>query len=159
MSWLGQMASEIPSALSSIAGSAGSAASAAAPAAGLSASQLSSLPGWLDPSVVQGFGPGGGGSLSGVLGSLGAGAKNLFGGNNSLVNSLAGPLTGGLLGGGGGQSVPMQFPTLQHPQGQPVTPVTSPSVGNAGPLNSGVGLNPQLMRLIQMLSGGGGGLG
>lgn len=69
------------------------------------------------------------------------------------------PMVEGMFGGGGSPQ-PMQFPTLQHYQGQAAPPVTVPSVGNAGPLTGGpsgiTGLNPQLMRLIQMLQGGGG---
>ncbi len=59
---------------------------------------------------------------------------------------------------------PMEFPQLQHSPGQMVAPVGAPpSVGNAGPLSGGGmgggGMSPQLMKLIQMLSQGGGGIG
>ena len=133
MAGLASMASSALSSLGSAAGSAGAGAadagSAAAGAAG-----------------AAGSGSGG------TLGSL-------LSGGNPLFNSLAGNLTGSLFGGGGSPSAPMQFPQLQHPQGQPITPVTVPSVGNAGPLSGNAGISPQLMRLIQMLQGGGGSSG
>jgi hypothetical protein len=117
-------------------------------AAGLAASP--SLAG-ITPSMVTGASaaiPPSSGILSGLKGLM----------PNSL-SSLLDPLTQAKDLMGGSQSQPPQFPQLQHSQGQPVNPITSsPVPGLGGPLGAGAGLNPQLMKLIQMLSGGGGGL-
>ena len=139
-------------------GSAGGLSSGAL-ASGLAASPT--LAG-ITPSMVTGASAAIPGSSS-LLSSLGGSA---MGGLKSLSSQMEGPLMNSLMpklmGQGGSAPQPIQFPQLQHSQGQPITPVGAPSpVGNAGPLNSGsgAGLSPQMMKLIQMFQAGGGGSG
>lgn len=113
----------------------------------------------LDPSQVTGASAP---SQPGLMSKLGSGLSGIAGA--ALAPETGGasmllPMVTGLLGGGGSSSPPPPAPQLQHSQGQPVNPIIAQPVGGlSGPLGSGSGLNPQLMKLIQMLSGGGGGI-